>query len=120
LLTRCAVAFEVVLAEVLDRISRDQEDVAGVCKRMAFAVDLRIADRLSYDPDSNTVFMNYSGMRVRTQTDLDRIKVTVDELLGPLRKKVYSIVNYDRFEADADVMHTTSPSRATRTAGSCD
>jgi propionate CoA-transferase len=36
---------------------------------------------------------------------LDRIKAAVDELLGPLRKKVYSIVNYDRFEADADVMH---------------
>src|SRR5215510_2352534 len=29
--------FEVVLAEALDRISRDQEDVAGIFKRMAFA-----------------------------------------------------------------------------------
>jgi DNA invertase Pin-like site-specific DNA recombinase len=29
--------FEAVLAEALDRISRDQEDVAGVFKRMAFA-----------------------------------------------------------------------------------
>ena len=29
--------FDVVLAEALDRISRDQEDVAGVFKRMAFA-----------------------------------------------------------------------------------
>jgi propionate CoA-transferase len=68
-------------------------------------LDLRIEDRLSYDPDTNTVFMNYSGMRVRTQADLDRIKVAVDGLLGPLNKKVYSIVNYDRFEADPDVMH---------------
>jgi len=68
-------------------------------------LDLRIEDRLSYDPASNTVFMNYSGMRVRTKADLDRIKVAVDGLLGPLNKKVYSIVNYDRFEADADVMH---------------
>ena len=33
--TRCR--FEIVLAEALDRISRDQEDVAGVFKRMAFA-----------------------------------------------------------------------------------
>ena len=33
--------FEVVLAEALDRISRDQEDVAGVFKRMAFA-DVKI------------------------------------------------------------------------------
>ncbi len=29
--------FDIVLAEALDRISRDQEDVAGVFKRMAFA-----------------------------------------------------------------------------------
>jgi site-specific DNA recombinase len=29
--------FEVVLSEALDRISRDQEDVAGVYKRMTFA-----------------------------------------------------------------------------------
>ena len=35
--TRCAGGFDVVLAEALDRISRDQEDVAGVFKRMAFA-----------------------------------------------------------------------------------
>jgi propionate CoA-transferase len=68
-------------------------------------LDLRIEDRLSYDPSSNTVFMNYSGMRVRTQADLDRIKVAVDGLLGPLNRKVYSIVNYDHFEADPDVMH---------------
>jgi len=33
--------FDVVLAEALDRISRDQEDVAGVFKRMAFA-DVKI------------------------------------------------------------------------------
>ena len=68
-------------------------------------LDLRIEDRLSYDAASNTVFMNYSGMRVRTKADLDRIKVAVDDLLGPLDKRVYSIVNYDRFEADPDVMH---------------
>jgi DNA invertase Pin-like site-specific DNA recombinase len=33
--------FDVLLAEALDRISRDQEDVAGVFKRMAFA-DVKI------------------------------------------------------------------------------
>ena len=66
-------------------------------------LDLRIEDRLSYDPASNTIFMNYSGMRVRTLADLDRIKAAVDRILGPLNKKVYSIVKYDRFEADPDV-----------------
>jgi propionate CoA-transferase len=68
-------------------------------------LDLHIEDRLSYDAPSNTVFMNYSGMRVKTLADLDSIKTAVDDLLGPLKKKVYSIVNYDRFEADPDIMH---------------
>jgi hypothetical protein len=36
-LTRCAVASRWCLAEVLDRISRDQEDAAGVFKRRDFA-----------------------------------------------------------------------------------
>ena len=67
-------------------------------------LDLRIEDRLSYDATSNTVYMNYSGMRVRTQADLDHIRLAVDTLLGPLGNKVYSIVNYDRFEADAEIM----------------
>jgi propionate CoA-transferase len=67
-------------------------------------LDVRIEDRLSYDAESNTVFMNYAGMRVRTLEDLDRIREAVEKLLRPLGKRVYSIVNYDRFEADPEVM----------------
>ena len=67
-------------------------------------LDLHIEERLTYDAASNTVFMNYAGMRVRTAADLDRIKEAVDGLLAPLGKRVWSIVNYDRFEADAEVM----------------
>ena len=33
----CRGRFQIVLAEALDRLSRDQEDVAGLFKRMAFA-----------------------------------------------------------------------------------
>jgi len=47
-------------------------------------LDISIADRLSYDADSNTVFMNYAGMRVRSLDDLRRIREAVDGLLAPL------------------------------------
>jgi len=67
-------------------------------------LDLHIEDRLTYEAATNTVFMNYSGMRVRSQVDLDQIRLAVDTLLGPLNKRVYSIVNYDHFEADPDIM----------------
>jgi propionate CoA-transferase len=74
----------------------------GLRQRM---LDIRIEDRLHYDADSNTVFMNYAGMRVRTRKDIERIVQAVDILLKPLGKRVYSIVNYDRFEADPEVMN---------------
>lgn len=67
-------------------------------------LDLRIEDRLSYDPQTNTVFMNYAGMRVRDEEDLARIKDAVDALLAPLGKRVNSVVNYDRFEADPEIL----------------
>jgi hypothetical protein len=60
-------------------------------------------DRLSYDLETNTVCMNYSGLRVRDLTDLETIGAAVDALLGPLGKRVHSVVNYERFTCDDDV-----------------
>jgi propionate CoA-transferase len=77
---------------------------AGPLKLRDRMLDIRIEDRLSYDAETNTVFMNFAGMRVRTSEDLHRIKEAVENLLGPLGRKVSSIVNYDSFEADPDVM----------------
>ena len=65
--------------------------------------DIHIEDRLSYDPDANTVFMDYSGMRVRSVEDLTAIKEAVDGLLGPLGRRVYSVVNYDKFAVDPEL-----------------
>ncbi len=65
--------------------------------------DIHIEDRLAYDTDTNTVFMDYSGMRVRSAEDLTAIKDAVDGLLGPLGQRVYSVVNYDKFEVDSEL-----------------
>ena len=73
----------------------------GLRERM---LDIHIDDRLSYDAATNTVFMNYAGMRVRNATDLDAIARAVDALLGPLGKRVNSIVNYEGFTVDDDVI----------------
>jgi propionate CoA-transferase len=60
--------------------------------------DIRIEDRLTYDPVANTVFMDYSGLRIRSSEDLDSVIEAVDGLLGPLGHRVYSVVDYDKFE----------------------
>ena len=69
----------------------------GLRERM---LDIRIGDRLSYDATTNTVYMNYAGMRIRTEADIRMIVDAVDALLGPLGKRVHSIVNYERFSYD--------------------
>ena len=50
------------------------------------------------------LFLNYAGMRVRNEADLAAIKKAVDATLEPLGKRVYSIVNYERFVADDDIV----------------
>lgn len=67
-------------------------------------LDIHIDDRISYDADKNTLFLDFAGMRVRNEADLVAIKKAVDATLGPLGKRVYSIVNYDRFVADDDII----------------
>ena len=67
-------------------------------------LDIHIDDRISYDAEKNTLFLNFAGMRVRNEADLAAIKEAVDRTLEPLGKRVYSIVNYERFVADDDIM----------------
>jgi propionate CoA-transferase len=67
-------------------------------------LDIHIGDRISYDIAKNTVFLNFAGMRVRNEADLVAIKEAVDGALEPLGKRVYSIVNYERFVVDDDIM----------------
>ena len=77
-----------------------QPQPMGLRERM---LDIRIGDRLSYDAASNTVYMNYAGMRVRNEDDIRIIVDAVDALLRPLGKRVHSVVNYERFSCDDDV-----------------
>jgi propionate CoA-transferase len=67
-------------------------------------LDIHIDERISYDADKNTLFLDFAGMRVRNDADLAAIKEAVDATLEPLGKRVYSIVNYERFVADDDIV----------------
>jgi len=65
--------------------------------------DIRIEDRISYTPQTNTLFLDFAGMRVKTLEDIARIKVAVEKKLKPLGRRVVSIVNYDSFWVDPEV-----------------
>ncbi len=66
--------------------------------------DIRIEDRIHYDPATNTLFLDYGGMRVKDAEDLERIKTAVDAALAPLDGRVNAIVNYQSFWADPEIM----------------
>jgi propionate CoA-transferase len=45
-------------------------------------------------------------MRVKSEQDVRDIVAAVDRLLGPLERRVHSIVNYERFGCDDEVFAT--------------
>ena len=65
--------------------------------------DIGIEDRISYTAQTNTLFLDFSGMRVNSNEDLRRIKDAVEGTLKPLERRVTAIVNYDSFWVDPDV-----------------
>jgi propionate CoA-transferase len=65
-----------------------------------------LEERLSYDPDRNTIFLNLEGMRVRTRDDVDRVRRVVEERCHAIGRKVALVVNYDDFLIDAAVADT--------------
>ena len=66
--------------------------------------DIHIEDRISYNAQTNTLFLDYGGMRVNNSDDLVRIKNAVDSTLEPLGRQVNAIVNYDSFWANPEIM----------------
>jgi propionate CoA-transferase len=73
----------------------------GLRNRM---LDLRMDERLSYHEPTNTVFLNFAGMRVKSAEDVRTIVAAVDVFLGQLGRRVNSIVNYEGFSVDDDAM----------------
>jgi propionate CoA-transferase len=62
-----------------------------------------LADRLAYDPEQNTLFVNFERLAVRTPDDVEAVQHEVVSRIAPLCHKVFGIVNYDHFFLDAQV-----------------
>ena len=58
---------------------------------------LTLEERLTYDPAENLFFVNFEGFAVKTSAEVKQIKEAVESIVAPLKKKVYTIVNYDNF-----------------------
>jgi propionate CoA-transferase len=67
---------------------------------------LGMGQRITYDPDRNTLFANFEGLHVRTRDDVDRVRRTIEDRVQAIGHKVALVVNYDGFQIDPAVADT--------------
>jgi propionate CoA-transferase len=52
-------------------------------------------ERITYDPERNTAFLNLEGYQIKTKDDADRIASAVEDLYHSVSRKFAMVVNYD-------------------------
>jgi len=60
-------------------------------------LEIPLADRLWYDTAKKILFLNFEGLSIRSQGDIERVRQAVVTKLDPIGHRVDAIVNYDRF-----------------------
>jgi propionate CoA-transferase len=61
-------------------------------------------ERISYDRERNTTFLNLEGYQVRVKDDVDRIATVVEDLYHSVSQKFAMVVNYDGVFIDPMLM----------------
>jgi propionate CoA-transferase len=66
-------------------------------------LNLDLTDRLAYDPERHTLFLNFEGLHVRRPEDVTAIREAVASLCQQIGRRVAVVVNYDAFRLDQEV-----------------
>ncbi|MGI9523305.1 MAG: acyl CoA:acetate/3-ketoacid CoA transferase [Hyphomicrobiaceae bacterium] len=86
--------------EVMDeRIFRD--DVIDLKSEL---LHLDLNDRIALDANNGRLFINFEKFRVRSRTDVEQIRTTVEAMCTGLTDRVDVIVNYDGAHIDEEVV----------------
>jgi propionate CoA-transferase len=67
-------------------------------------LEVPIAQRLTYDAEQNIFFVNFEGLNVRNDGQIGEIRTLIEQKLGSLDHKVRTIVNYDNFTIDPELL----------------
>jgi propionate CoA-transferase len=62
-----------------------------------------MADRVSYDPERNTLFINYEGFHVHSLDDVESVRREVERRCRTVARRVALVINYDGFTLDPSV-----------------
>ena len=63
-----------------------------------------LPSRISYDPERNILFLNFEGLRVRTEQDVAAVQEAVESRCKRIGRFVNVVVNYDSFRIDDSVL----------------
>jgi len=67
-------------------------------------LSLALPDRISFQADRNTLFLNFQGLHLRTPKDAHDVQEAVETFCKKIGHKVDVVVNYDAFEIDEPAM----------------
>ncbi len=59
--------------------------------------EVLVGDRLSYDADQNTMFVNFEGLSLHRAEDVAKLAKDLDERFSTLERKFKVVVNYNNF-----------------------
>ena len=97
------MAFEPVIRSVAPMDPRIfQPGRMGLEAELVGRMDL--AARISYDADRNIMFLNFEGMYVRTEKDVENVQGAVEAYCRKIGRRCGVIVNYDSFRIDEAVI----------------
>jgi propionate CoA-transferase len=68
---------------------------AGTMGLAGALLDLRLADRLSYDAARNILFVNFQGYAIRTAADIDSVRRVFKACCERIGRRVALVANYD-------------------------
>jgi propionate CoA-transferase len=71
-------------------------------------LSLPIEERLTYHPEENLFFVNFENLYVKSSEDIRKMRELVEKILGPLGRKVNTIVNYDNFNIRPELVEEYS------------
>lgn len=65
--------------------------------------DQQLRNRISYDTERNTLFVNFEGIAIRSTDDIESVRRVMETVCEPIGHKISLIVNYDGCRLDESV-----------------
>ena len=69
----------------------------------AMLLGLGLAERISFDAERDTLFINWEGFQVRTTDDVELVRREVESRCRAIGHRIAVVANYDRFTLDPAV-----------------